>query len=60
MEIDGGARRGVDPSAPASVGSEAERDERAIGEVVSRYELEIDFGTIPELAASHGLRLDAH
>jgi quercetin dioxygenase-like cupin family protein len=35
----------------------AERDEAAIGEVVARYELEIDFGTIPTLAERHGLRL---
>ncbi len=34
-----------------------ERDEEAIGAVVSRYELEIDFDTIPELARRHGLRL---
>jgi hypothetical protein len=32
-----------------------ERDEQAIGEVVSKYELDIDFGTIPELIARHGL-----
>jgi quercetin dioxygenase-like cupin family protein len=34
-----------------------ERDEAAIGEVVRRYELEIDFDTIPLLAKRHGLRL---
>jgi quercetin dioxygenase-like cupin family protein len=34
-----------------------DRDEAAIGEVVSRYELEIDFDTIPVLAERHGLRL---
>jgi quercetin dioxygenase-like cupin family protein len=34
-----------------------ERDEAAIGEVVARYELDIDFETIPVLAARHGLRL---
>jgi quercetin dioxygenase-like cupin family protein len=34
-----------------------ERDEAAIGEIVARYELEIDFGTIPVLAERHGLRL---
>lgn len=34
-----------------------ERDEAAIGEVVSRYALDIDFGTIPVLAERHGLRL---
>ena len=34
-----------------------DRDEAAIGEVVTRYELEIDFSTIPELAERHGLRL---
>ena len=34
-----------------------ERDEAAIGEVVSRYELDIDFGSIPVLAERHGLRL---
>lgn len=34
-----------------------ERDEVAIGEVVARYDLDIDFGTIPILAARHGLRL---
>ena len=36
-----------------------ERDEEAIGEVVRRYELDIDFSTIPILAERHGLRLDA-
>jgi quercetin dioxygenase-like cupin family protein len=34
-----------------------ERDEAALGEVVARYELDIDFDTIPLLAAQHGLRL---
>ena len=34
-----------------------ERDEAAIGDVVRRYELEIDFETIPVLAERHGLRL---
>jgi quercetin dioxygenase-like cupin family protein len=34
-----------------------ERDEAAIWEVVRRYELEIDFDTIPVLAERHGLRL---
>jgi quercetin dioxygenase-like cupin family protein len=34
-----------------------ERDEAAIGEVVSRYNLDIDFGTIPTLAERHRLRL---
>ena len=34
-----------------------ERDEAALGAVVSRYELDIDFGTIPVLAQRHGLRL---
>ena len=35
----------------------AERDEAAIGEVVARYDLDIDFGTIPVLAERHGLRM---
>jgi quercetin dioxygenase-like cupin family protein len=35
----------------------SERDEAAIGEVVARYELAIDFDTIPILAERHGLRL---
>jgi mannose-6-phosphate isomerase-like protein (cupin superfamily) len=35
----------------------AERDETAIGEVIGRYQLEIDFDTIPVLAERHGLRL---
>jgi quercetin dioxygenase-like cupin family protein len=35
----------------------AERDEAAIGAVVARYDLDIDFGTIPVLAERHGLRL---
>jgi quercetin dioxygenase-like cupin family protein len=35
----------------------AEPDEAAIGEVVGRYELDIDFSTIPALAEEHGLRL---
>jgi quercetin dioxygenase-like cupin family protein len=34
-----------------------DRDQAAIGEVVSRYELDIDFDTIPDLAERHGLRL---
>jgi quercetin dioxygenase-like cupin family protein len=34
-----------------------ERDEAALGEVVSRYGLDIDFDTIPVLAEQHGLRL---
>ena len=34
-----------------------ERDEAAIGEVVKRYELDIDFDTIPTLGEKHGLRL---
>ena len=35
----------------------AERDQAAIGEVVARYQLEIDFATIPALAEQHHLRL---
>jgi quercetin dioxygenase-like cupin family protein len=35
----------------------ADRDESAIGEVVARHELEIEFDTIPVLAERHGLRL---
>ena len=34
-----------------------DRDEAAIGAVVERYELDIDFDTIPTLAEEHGLRL---
>ena len=34
------------------------RDEAAIKQVVDRYELEIDFDTIPVLAERHGLRLE--
>ncbi|HEY7876204.1 MAG TPA: cupin domain-containing protein [Actinomycetota bacterium] len=34
-----------------------ERDEGAVGEVVAKYELDIDFSTIPVLAERHGLRL---
>jgi quercetin dioxygenase-like cupin family protein len=34
-----------------------ERDQTAIAEVVDRYELDIDFDTIPILAERHGLRL---
>ena len=34
-----------------------ERNEAAIADVVRRYELEIDFDTIPVLAERHGLRL---
>jgi quercetin dioxygenase-like cupin family protein len=34
-----------------------DRDDAAIGEVVARYDLDIDFGTIPVLAERHGLRL---
>ena len=37
--------------------SAAERDEAAIGEVVARYRLDIDFATVPALAERHGLRL---
>jgi quercetin dioxygenase-like cupin family protein len=35
----------------------SERDEEAMGKVVGKYELDIDFGTIPVLAERHGLRL---
>jgi len=34
-----------------------ERDQAAIGEVVARYQLDIDFATIPILAERHDLRL---
>ena len=34
-----------------------ERDQAAIGEVVARHQLEIDFSTIPTLAERHNLRL---
>jgi mannose-6-phosphate isomerase-like protein (cupin superfamily) len=33
------------------------RDEAAIAEVVARYQLDIDFATIPTLAERHNLRL---
>jgi quercetin dioxygenase-like cupin family protein len=33
-----------------------ERDDAAIGEVIARYRLDIDFGTIPVLTERHGLR----
>jgi quercetin dioxygenase-like cupin family protein len=35
----------------------AEPDEQAIGAVVGRYALDIDFSTIPVLAERHGLRV---
>lgn len=35
----------------------AERDEAAMGAVLARYALDIDFGTIPLLAERHALRL---
>jgi quercetin dioxygenase-like cupin family protein len=34
-----------------------DRDQATIGEVVTRYNLDIDFGTIPALAERHNLRL---
>jgi oxalate decarboxylase/phosphoglucose isomerase-like protein (cupin superfamily) len=34
-----------------------ERDEATIGQVVARYQLAIDFTTIPTLAEQHNLRL---
>lgn len=34
-----------------------DRDQSAIGDVVARYELDIDFDTIPTLAEEHDLRL---
>ena len=34
-----------------------ERDQAAIGEVVARYQLDIDFATVPTLAQQHNLRL---
>ena len=37
----------------------AEPDEAAIGEVLVRYELEMDVGSIPVLAERHGLRVSA-
>jgi uncharacterized RmlC-like cupin family protein len=39
--------------------AEPEHDEAAIGEVVARYELDIDFGTIPVLAERRDLRLQS-
>ena len=33
------------------------RDEAAIGEVAARYQLDIDFATVPTLAERHSLRL---
>ncbi len=36
----------------------ADRDEAAIGEMVARYDLDIDFATIPVLAERHWLRLE--
>jgi quercetin dioxygenase-like cupin family protein len=41
----------------APVLTATERDEAALGEVVGRYQLDIDFDTIPELAKRHGLKL---
>jgi quercetin dioxygenase-like cupin family protein len=38
--------------------TKSEPDDQAIGEVVNRYQLDIDFSTIPLLAESHGLRLE--
>jgi quercetin dioxygenase-like cupin family protein len=35
-----------------------EPDEPAIGEVLGRYQLDMDFSTIPTLAERHGLELD--
>ena len=35
-----------------------EQNEAAIGEVVAKYDLDLDMSTIPELAARHGLRLE--
>jgi quercetin dioxygenase-like cupin family protein len=35
----------------------SERDQAAIGEVVARYRLDIDFTTVPSLAERHHLRL---
>ncbi|MGZ8585498.1 MAG: cupin domain-containing protein [Actinomycetota bacterium] len=35
----------------------ADRDEAAIGDVVARYELDIDLGSVAVLAERHGLRL---
>ncbi|MDX8438787.1 cupin domain-containing protein [Mesorhizobium australafricanum] len=32
-------------------------DEAAIGEIVARYDLDIDFSSVPALAERHGLRL---
>jgi quercetin dioxygenase-like cupin family protein len=43
--------------APLLAGSEP--DDVRIGEVLARYELDIDFGSIPVLAARHGLSLSA-
>jgi mannose-6-phosphate isomerase-like protein (cupin superfamily) len=34
-----------------------ERDQAAIGDVVARYQLDIDFTTVPTLAERHNLRL---
>lgn len=39
--------------------SAADRDEAAVADVVARYDLEIDFATIPALAERHGLQTAA-
>jgi quercetin dioxygenase-like cupin family protein len=41
----------------ASLLAAPERDQAAIGEVVARYQLDIDFATVPTLAEQHHLRL---
>jgi quercetin dioxygenase-like cupin family protein len=38
--------------------AEPQPDEQAIGEVLGRYQLDMDFSTIPVLAERHGLSLD--
>jgi hypothetical protein len=51
----GAAQVLVDHASRVPLLASPERDEQAIGGVVSKYELDIDFGTIPELITRHGL-----
>jgi hypothetical protein len=52
--LDAGAPRDLEL---APLLAAAPRDQAAIGEIVARYRLDIDFGTIPLLASRHRLRL---
>jgi hypothetical protein len=57
VEGDGGSGGGVRFREMAPLLAATERDQAAIGEVVARHQLDIDFASVPVLAERHHLRL---